>query len=347
MGQVRFLSEHNQHFPDADPGSRCPTASQFLAVGERLRMTPEFGRRFIIFADAEEEFDWSAPFDRKSNATNTIADLVPATARFNAAGVRPVYLCDFPVVNVPQSAAIMRDMVTSGACDVGTQLHPWVNPPFEEAVCPYNSYTGNLPVALQRAKLIALTDKIEERIGVRPTSYRAGRYGIGPATMQLLAEQGYQLDVSVRATFNYNTQNGPDFSSFPVWPWKTAEGPFELPLSTAWTGVLRRFPGLYRSEVGRGVLARTGLLSRVPLTPEGVPLADALDAIQTLFDDGLEIFSLSFHTPSVAIGHTPYVRNADDLRTFWLWWDGVFNLFAKLGVAPVAYDALLAALRKS
>ena len=252
MGHAANFSGQDHPLPDTASPLRCPPARQFLATGKRLHFKPEFGRRFIIFADAEEEFDWSAPFDSTANATKTIADLAPATARFNAAGVRPVYLCDYPVVNVPESAAIMRDMVASGACDVGTQLHPWVNPPFDEDVCIHNSYTGNLPVALQRTKLVTLTDRIETAIGVRPTCYRAGRYGIGPATMGLLAEQGYRMDVSVRALFDYEMHGGPDYSSFPVWPWKTEEGPFELPLSTAWTGAMRHFPALYRSEYGRG-----------------------------------------------------------------------------------------------
>ena len=81
-------------------------------------------------------------------------------------------------------------MVEAGECDVGTQLHPWVNPPFDEAVTPANSFTGNLPVPLQRAKLHALTDAIEAATGMRPTVYRAGRYGIGRHTARLLARGG-------------------------------------------------------------------------------------------------------------------------------------------------------------
>ncbi len=325
-------------------------AALFLPVGARLSFAPNFGCRFIIFADAEEEFDWNAPFDRAQTATKTIADLIPATARFNAAGIKPVYLCDYPVVDNPESGSILRALVADGQCDVGTQLHPWVNPPFDEVVTGPNSYTGNLPIALQRAKLIALTERIEAVIGVRPTVYRAGRYGLGPQTMTLLAETGYKMDVSVRALFDYRAAGGPDYTAFPIWPWRTSEGPLELPLSSAWTGRLRHYPGLHRNarvrgtDMLRGAMARAGLLSRVPLTPEGVPLADALEAIRVMHGDGIEVFSLSFHTPSVAIGHTPYVRDATDLRTFWDWWEGVFALFATLGVSPVSYEELVTAM---
>jgi hypothetical protein len=308
---------------------------------QRLFARPGFGRRFALFADAEEEFDWTRPFDRAATATQTMSALPAATARFNAAGVKPVYLCDYPVVDDPESARILRELVSTGAADIGTQLHPWVNPPFDEEVSAHNSYTGNLPLALQRAKLACLTSRIEEAAGVRPTVYRAGRYGLGPQTMRLLADAGYRMDVSVRSHFDYRDQGGPDYSDYPIWPWRTLDGPLELPLTTAWTGALRGVPALHEASWMRGTLARSGMLQRVPLTPEGVPLADAVAAIRVLFDAGLEVFSLSFHTPSLVPGHTPYVRSQDDLDTFWRWWDGVFAEFARLGVSPASYPDLL------
>jgi hypothetical protein len=307
-------------------------------------MPANFGRRFTIFADAEEEFDWTKPFARENTSTSAVKALIGATARFNAAGVKPSYLVDYPVVNAPESAAVMRELVQDGACDVGAQLHPWVTPPHEEVVNERNSFTGNLPLTLQRAKLLAITQKIEEAIGVSPLVYRAGRYGLGPDTMQLLTDTGYRMDVSVRSRFDYSDNGGCDFTHHPLWPWRINDQLIELPLSTAWTGLLSHRPSVPLKRWLGGALARTGLLSRVALTPEGIPLADALEAIKVLYDDGLEIFSLSFHTPSVEIGNTPYVRDARDLATFWAWWDGVFNAFAKLGVTPVSQGEIIAAI---
>jgi hypothetical protein len=318
-------------------------ASIVPAIGPRLAMPPEFGRRFVIFADAEEEFDWHQPLARDNVSTTAITHLVEATARFNASGVYPSYLVDYPVVNNPESAAIIRSLVESGAADVGTQLHPWVTPPFEEEVSEFNSFTGNLPVELQRAKLAVLTAKIAESTGVRPTTYRAGRYGLGPNTMDLLTEAGYRMDVSVRPCFNYSDRMGADYRQHPLWPWRVNDQLIELPLTTGWTGALNTYPALFQKRWLRGTLARTGMLSRIPLTPEGVPLADALEAITILYDNGLEVFSLSFHTPSVVVGHTPYVRCEKELALFWAWWDGVFNAFAKLGVTPVRQDEIIAA----
>jgi hypothetical protein len=46
-------------------------------------LSPEFGRRFVIFADAEEEFDWSRPLRRDAVSTQAIASLPAATQRLN------------------------------------------------------------------------------------------------------------------------------------------------------------------------------------------------------------------------------------------------------------------------
>lgn len=317
-------------------GPGCP-----IQMGERLRPRPSFGKRFTVFVDTEEEFDWSSAFSRASNETTAIAALPDATRRFNDLGVKPVYLCDYPVVSTQYSGEIIRDLFVQKRCELGAHLHPWVNPPHVETVSSRNSFTGNLPPELQREKLHELTSAITGLIGTSPTVFRAGRYGLGTETMRHLAEAGYQLDTSVRPLFDYSSEHGPNYLDCPSWPWKTPEGIFELPLTTAWTGHLRRFPALHHSPSLRGPLARTAMLARVPLTPEGTTGAQAVDAIKTLHADGLDIFSLSFHSPTLAIGHTPYVRSAEDLRAFWAWWDAVLNAFAQLGIEYTSTHHLL------
>lgn len=324
------------------PDAVCP-----VEPTERIRLKQGFGKRFIVMVDTEEEFDWQAPFSRTSDATTSIAALPAATARFNAHGVQPVYLCDYPVITRPESAAIVRDLAQNGSCDVGAHLHPWVTPPHTEDVTAHHSFTGNLPPALQREKLHRLTDAIEAMLGRKPTVFRAGRYGLGQQTMSDLAELGYRMDASVRSLHDYSADGGPCFSDCPIWPWRTKEGIVELPLTSGWIGVLRRFPGLYDTPSLRGALSRAAMLSRIALTPEGVPASQAAEAIRVLFDAGLDVFSLSFHSPTLTVGFTPYTRSERDMAAFWNWWDVVLNTFAKLGIAPVRYDELINALERA
>ena len=48
-------------------------------------------------------------------------------------------------------------------------------------------------------------------IGTRPTIYKAGRYGVGPATTNILADLGYQIDISIVPHSTYEADGGPDF----------------------------------------------------------------------------------------------------------------------------------------
>lgn len=316
-----------------------------------IPMPESFGRRFTVFSDTEEEFDWGRPRSRDNRSTTHMRAMPDLHERFRRRGVKPVHLVDHPIATDPRSVAMLREWLERDEISIGTQLHPWVNPPHDEEVNTYNSFVGNLPIELERAKIENLTETIEAAFGRRPIVYRAGRYGVGPNTAALLEEAGYSADVSVRALFDYGDEGGPDFSRVKPLPYRI-EGRrlVELPLSATYVGRLRaRGRGLYRLAgrlpKGRGLLSRSGLLDRAALTPEGVPLGEALAAARALIDDGVRWFSLSFHSPSAEPGHTPYVRTAEDLRAFHAWWDGMFDFFEAQGIRPASIEETIDAAR--
>ena len=317
-----------------------------------LRLPESFGRRFTIFCDTEEEFDWARPRSRDNRSTTHMGAMPAMQERFRRRGIAQVFLVDHPIATDLASISMLREWLDRGECSVGTQLHPWVNPPHDEDVITFNSFAGNLPRGLERAKIVNLTETIESAFGRRPTVYRAGRYGVGPNTAELLEEAGYEADVSVRALFDYADEGGPDFSRVRPLPFRVGGALVELPLSAAYVGGLRaKGRGLYRAAGriprGRGLLSRAGLLNRVPLTPEGVPLHEALAAARALLDDGLQWLSLSYHSPSVEPGHTPFVRTAADLDRFHAWWDGMLDFFEAQGISPASIEETVAAAKAS
>lgn len=314
-----------------------------------LRLPESFGRRFMVFCDTEEEFDWSKPHDRDARATTHVKTLPEAQERLAAHGAKPIYLVDHPIATDPRAAEILTPLQERGECAVGTQLHPWVNPPFDEEVNRTNSFAGNLPAELERAKLKCLTETIEQAFGRRPVIYRAGRYGVGPNTAEILCELGYKVDVSVRAAFDYRSEKGPNFLKVKPLPYRVGDGELlEVPLSVAYLGALRGAgSGIFRASakapIARGVLAKSKLLNRVPLTPEGTPLGEALRAVERLIDSDLQLISISYHSPSVEPGHTPFVRDQADLDEFYHWWDEVLGLLVRRGFSGASLDDLLAA----
>lgn len=325
--------------------NRAPEECDFIDLA------PDFGRRFMLFVDTEEEFDWNAPFARTGHRVSGVKGLAEGQQYFSNAAVQPIYVVDYPILETPSVVTLLREWAGQGACAIGAHLHPWVNPPHDEDVTAANSYAGALPETLERAKLVALRDRIAAAFGTPPVTYRAGRYGVGPNSARLLEETGFRLDSSVRSLFDYRAQSGPDFYTRPLKPYRA--GPTrslaELPLSTAFTGSLRSVGRpLYRlaqkSGLMTGALAKFGLLQRVPLTPEGIEAKDAVEAIDRLFGDGLQVLNLSFHSPSLEPGHTPYVRDASDLRQFYCWWDAVLDRMALRGVKPASQNDFLAAI---
>ncbi|RDE07431.1 polysaccharide deacetylase family protein [Sphingomonas aracearum] len=320
-------------------------------AGERAEWSAEFGRRFTVFVDTEEEFDWRAPLSRGNRQVTAMRAIPAAHARFAEWAVPLTYMADHPAVAEPAGADILRGVLADGRSAIGAQLHAWVTPPFAETLTPANSFAGNLPEGLEAAKLDALTSAITEATGAAPIAFRAGRYGLGRNSLRLLAERGYRLDSSVRAYYDYGGEGGPDFRSIgnaAFW----RDGILELPFTTLFTGRARvggtrLFDQLGRVPRGRGIAARLGLLSRVSLTPEDMPLSDVLEAIAVADGEGLRMLNFAFHSPSLAPGHTPYVRDAGDLRLFWRWWDEVLAALDRRSIRPASLHDVLAAATPS
>ena len=241
----------------------------------------DFGRRFVVFGDTEEEFDWGAPLSRDRRAPRPSPPFPSPPASSASMAVVPTYVADWPVVTNPASAEALQAMAEAGACDVGAHLHPWVNPPHEEEVTPANSFAGALPEPLEAAKLRLLTERIAD--AHRPPRRRLSRRPLRrrPQHRPPAAGARLRLDVSVRARFDYQPRGRARFHPPPDPALLGRRELLEVPLTTCLAGPLGRAPALTRSDRLRGPLARTGLLNRIPLTPEGVPLAEAKDAIET------------------------------------------------------------------
>jgi hypothetical protein len=316
----------------------------------KVNVAADFGTRFSLFIDTEEDFDWGAPFSRCGFGLESVANLAVCQSYFEDAGVQPLYLVDYPIVQSDLAVEILGPSAAEGKCDIGVQLHPWVSPPFEEDISRLNSFAGNLPLALEQAKIIGLRDAIMERFRVTPVTYRAGRYGLGPNSIGLIEAAGLKIDSSVRSRFSYAKEGGPDYAQSPLAPYWTGDGGriLELPLTTVIAGWLRNIGlsthGSFAQRASQNaVCSRIGAAERIALTPEGIPADKACTGIDVAIENGLPLLNFSFHSPSLMAGHTPYVRTAADLRAFYVWWDVVLNHLAKRGVKPASQGDILAA----
>jgi hypothetical protein len=285
--------------------------------------------RLFVVIDTEEEFDWSAPFSRANTSVSAMRHVDRAQRIFDRYGLKPTYVVDYCVAHQPEGYEPLLPIAADDRCTVGAHLHPWVTPPFDETLSNRHSFAHNLDVMLEAAKIERLTDQIESTFGRRPRVYKAGRYGIGAETVDSLAALRFEVDTSVNPLMDFSAIEGPSFRDFeprPFWQ-RTAHAPLLfLPCTVGFVGALgqrvgKSAHGLASQPALRplraiGVLARLGLVNKVMVSPEGNSLDEMIALARRLIAGGVRTISLTFHSPSLGLGHTPYVRTQAELEEF-------------------------------
>jgi hypothetical protein len=286
----------------------------------------------IVSIDTEED-NWNR--NRRDVTRENISQLrrlAPFLARL---GARPTYFTTYQVAREPSSADVLREVCDGGAGEIAAHLHPWNTPPLPEAFVPRNSMLKNLPAELQLAKLRYLTTALEEAFGETPRSFRAGRYGLGSDTVTALVRCGYQVDSSVTPCMSWEAfDDGPTFLGAPLQAYRLSpdrnvnhavpDGDLmEIPLScgfrrgpvTLWDSARRlvdAVPGRRLRAVGEA--AMTKLFQRVVLSPELASAGEMLELSRCLLDQGLAHLHLSWHSPSLTPGLSPYAPAAADVE---------------------------------
>lgn len=289
---------------------------------------------FVVVSIDTEEDDWQ-PSRENIRVTNIQA--LPALHRvFEEFGVRPTYFTSYQVARVPWAAGILRSLGDDGSAEIGAHLHPWNTPPLRDSFLPSNTMMKNLPPELQIEKLTVLTDELASAIGVRPRSFRAGRYGIGPTGAVILAQCGYSVDSSVTPFLDWRRyDDGPDFREAPISAYYPSlsdiavpapAGPIvELPLSVGytrrpfelWSRWHKRLEGSRVGMLSLGSLAyRTRFVRKVQLSFETDTVNDMLLLTRQLVLGGARFIHLSWHSPTMVAGLSPFAPRPTDRDRF-------------------------------
>lgn len=288
----------------------------------------------VVSIDTEED-DW-VPRPGSSTAEN-VRELPRLQAIFDEHGLRPTYLVTYQVASSPWAAEYFEELHRDGRAEVGCHLHPWNTPPLEEAFSLRNTLMKNLDRPLQRAKVRTLIRHVREATGVEATSFRAGRWGISADALSLLAEEGIRTDSSVLPYLEWpREREGRGFGNVPARPYvpdptgslqrPSGRGALvEVPPTVGftrtpwerWAAVDRvaRWPPLRFLHLP-GILARTGVLERIALSPE-IGTADAMaDVTRAALEQGLPVLNLFFHSATLLPGATPFVATSGERDAF-------------------------------
>jgi hypothetical protein len=144
--------------------------------------------------------------------------LQPLFRRFR---VKPTYLLSPEVMRNARALETLANL--EGDAELGTHLHGEFAEPgaFEPDVtsafqCHYDRET-------ELQKLRYLTDLFRSSFGRPPRSFRAGRFGIGRHSLNLLQDLGYTVDSSVTPHMDWRQAGAPEVSfrrasTQPYWP---------------------------------------------------------------------------------------------------------------------------------
>jgi len=281
----------------------------------------------LVGIDTEADDQWSAEGRRRLEVRN--AERLPALqALFESFGVRPTYVVTYEMATREESAAVLREIARSERAEIGTHLHPWSSPPFRPEDLAAHAYPHNLPAEILERQLGELTTVIEESLGVRPTTYRAGRNGFDGGTLPILERLAYTVDTSVDPLFNERRKRGMRFAGAPIQPYHPdyadvtrpgASRILEVPITAATLPLLpKALEGLYARLPPipyRGALKRLGLRP-VWLRPSYTPLPDMLAFASQLQARGAPCFNVIFHSSEILPGGSPYAPDEGSVARF-------------------------------
>ncbi len=179
---------------------------------------------FFLTIDVEEDNQWR----RTTKASyNNIEGMIEIQSLCDDYCITPTYLITYGVSKNEESKEIIRELFKAGNCEIGSHLHPWTTPPYNENFVKFafpHTYLSELPTDLLSKKIINQTNSIEELSGQKPTSFRSGRYGLDGRVVALLRELDYKVDTSITPLYNWGHHrgtkySGPNFSDAPFSPY--------------------------------------------------------------------------------------------------------------------------------
>lgn len=264
--------------------------------------------------------------------------LQPLFARHRA---KPTYLLSPEVMRDEASVALLRGL----DADLGAHLHGELAEP--------GAFVPDVTVAMQRdyprdveaAKLASLTELFRAAFGRAPACFRAGRFGLGESSLELLASLGYRVDSSVTPFMDWSDKApGLSYVGAPTQPYHPD------PRAPAKRGAspLLEVP----------VTIRPGLANRVPIVGKRIDprwlrptrgtaraLVDlAKDEIAASAGERTVILNCMFHNVEVVPGLSPYADDERDARAILDRLDALLAFANREGVAVIGLSDVPAVL---
>ncbi len=271
----------------------------------------EMERHLYITIDTEMDADphWNKPYPPAfTSVTEGIPQFLrPIWDKYNA---HPVYFVSYEVLQDEKACQVLQQEAKKGAI-IGAHLHPEYV--LDEESIKTGKGSDQFPCydcdrETEKEKLRALTEKITEVIGVRPTWYRAARFGADLETISILKELGYQYDCSVTPDINWKSKGGPDHSAGPHQPYYISDTDYYQKADKENT--IKEIPVTIEGKrwgIFGKILPENWLFYKW-LRPTNMFLYEQKALIRKYKKEDWDL-EMMFHSMEIMINKSPYVRN--------------------------------------
>ena len=313
-----------------------------------------------ITIDTEEdnwgEYSWDG-------ATVQNIQLLPRLQEvFDRHGARPTYLVGYAPLTAAGSVGVLGELAERSDVEIGSHCHPWNTPPRTDPGMEH-SMMFRFSEEVNLRKIDAVRDRTTAELGVTPTSFRAGRWGMGPTVTKALHRSGFHLDCSVTPLVDWSSIGGPDYGRAPLMPYRFDP---ERPLVPDSSGAMVQLPttvGFNRGDQVRkarvrraletsvlsklkvvGGLDKLGLLAMRWLSPETTSGREMIKLVDGWMGDGRNFLQMTFHSCTLLPGATPFVRDEGDQLRFLGWVDEVLGHLSRCDAQFETLSSAAAAL---
>jgi hypothetical protein len=278
--------------------------------------------KLAVTIDVEEEGLFSGRYESRNVSVENVAELSRLDPIFREWNIAPTLLLTYPVARAERHRDLLLQLTHQWNAEIGAHLHPWCTPPFQTLPHPEPVPSELMPRELLKAKLQSLIESIRQ-MGVTPTSFRMGRFDIGPKVFSLLTGTGILVDSSVAPMRRY--QSGARLLAAPTDPYfPDPEEPRRLGGSSVLEVPITILP----------VLPRLGAwLDRAPLPPNwtawfamhlgsfsaqpmNTPRARLKTATRLHRRRGGQVLIIYFHSSELMPGGCPQHQTPQDVDRF-------------------------------
>lgn len=287
---------------------------------------------YAVTIDTEEQWDWTAGWPVRSQSLDNI-QVMPRFHQLCAGyGAKTTWFTNWSVLNDDRACTTMLEIATRPGVELGMHIHPWLTPPRDPQTETRgrDSYLHNQPGEIVAAKLDSVYE-LFTRNGLKPTSFRGGRYSSGGPIHDFLLSRGFVADSSVVPFTSWGEEGAPDFHDRDLTPRRIA-GPagatylWELPLTLAFTRTdfrawAARFHAIESSFLRHlrliGILGKLGIVMQIWLNFETSSAVEMFALLRVLRPLQLPFVIFTVHSSSLVVGGNPYSASEAKVSQIW------------------------------